>query len=67
MIAKLNKFRNFMISSSSSWVTTQVEVLSSTPQSIMFTKGPVITVLTNVGSPVCLRTEPPLSPLTVAL
>lgn len=44
-----------MISSSSSWITTQMEVLSATTQSIMFTKGPVITVLTNVGSPVSLR------------
>nr|VWO98713.1 N/A [Ganoderma boninense] len=51
VIAKLNQFRNFMISSSSSWITTQVQVLSATTQSIMFTKGPVITVLTNVGSP----------------
>ncbi len=57
MIAKLNQFRNFMISSSSSWVTTQMEVLSATSQSIMFTKGPVITVLTNVGSPVSFRAE----------
>ncbi|PIL23741.1 ATP-binding cassette transporter [Ganoderma sinense ZZ0214-1] len=51
VIAKLNQFRNFMISSSTSWITTQMEVLSATTQSIMFTKGPVITVLTNVGSP----------------
>ncbi|KAI1790754.1 alpha-amylase [Ganoderma leucocontextum] len=51
MIAKLNQFRNFMINGSSEWVTTQMEVLSATSQSIMFNKGPVITVLTNVGSP----------------
>ena len=41
-----------MINSTSDWVTTPMEVLSQTDEGIAFMKGSVITVLTNIGSPV---------------
>ena len=41
-----------MINSSSDWVTTPMQVLNQTPQGIVISKGPVITALTNIGSPV---------------
>ncbi|RPD65845.1 alpha-amylase [Lentinus tigrinus ALCF2SS1-7] len=51
MITKLNQLRNFMINSTSDWITTPMEVLNTTPQGIVFSKGDITTVLTNIGSP----------------
>lgn len=46
--------RNFLINSTTDWVTNQVQVLSQTNDGIAFMKGDVITVLTNIGSPVSI-------------
>ncbi|EJF62461.1 alpha-amylase [Dichomitus squalens LYAD-421 SS1] len=51
LIQKLNQLRNFMINTTSDWVTTPMQVLNETPQGIVISKGPVITALTNIGSP----------------
>ena len=51
------QLRNFMINTTSSWVTTPMEVLSSTDNGIVFMKGDIITILTNIGSPVSASTQ----------
>ncbi|CDO69036.1 Glycoside Hydrolase Family 13 protein [Trametes cinnabarina] len=43
--------RNHLINATDDWLTSQVQVLSSTQEAIAFMKGNVVTVLTNVGSP----------------
>ncbi|OSD02788.1 glycoside hydrolase family 13 protein [Trametes coccinea BRFM310] len=47
----LNKLRNHLINATEDWLTSQVQVLSSTQEAIAFMKGDVVTILTNVGSP----------------
>lgn len=64
LISKLNQLRNHLINSTADWVTTQVEVLSQTDQGIAFSKGDVVTILTNIGSPpqnVSIAAKTPLS------
>ena len=46
------QLRNHLINTTDDWVTTQVQVLSETKEAIAFMKGDVITILTNIGSPV---------------
>ena len=43
-----------MINSTSDWITTPMEVLNTTPEGIVFSKGDITTILTNIGSPVRL-------------
>ncbi|RDX42676.1 alpha-amylase [Lentinus brumalis] len=51
MITKLNQLRNFMINSTSDWITSPMKVLNTTPEGIVFAKGEITTILTNIGSP----------------
>lgn len=48
-VTKLNHLRNHLVNSSD-WLTSETNVLSSTPNGTAFSKGNVVTVLTNVGS-----------------
>ena len=48
------QFRNFLIGHTN-WVNSSMEVLTSTDVGIAILKGGIITVLTNIGSPVGTR------------
>ncbi|KAL1683489.1 glycoside hydrolase family 13 protein [Schizophyllum commune] len=50
LTATLNKFRNHLVSTTD-WATQDMTVLTTSKYGIGFTKGEVITVLTNIGSP----------------
>ena len=54
MLTTHKQLRNFMINSTSDWITTPMEVLNTTPEGIVFSKGDITTILTNIGSPVRL-------------
>ncbi|KAI0698482.1 alpha-amylase [Cytidiella melzeri] len=62
LIGKLNGLRNYLINSTDSFVNSSMQVLSSTGNGISFMKGPVITVLTNIGSPPQNVTVPVYTP-----
>ncbi|KAI0085427.1 alpha-amylase [Irpex rosettiformis] len=51
LIGKLNGLRNYLINSTDSFLSSDVQVLSSSDIGISIMKGPVISVLTNIGSP----------------
>ncbi|KAF9052781.1 alpha-amylase [Panaeolus papilionaceus] len=46
----LNQFRNFLVNTTD-WVTQSAELLTSSPYGVAIMKGPVITIVTNIGSP----------------
>jgi alpha-amylase len=48
------QLRNFFASGTSSWTTSQAKVLTVTSNEIAIMKGDVISVMTNIGSPVSL-------------
>ncbi|KAF8526445.1 glycoside hydrolase family 13 protein [Gautieria morchelliformis] len=51
LIAKLNKFRNFLANRANScWATTQAKVLTQTSNELAIMKGNVISIMTNIGS-----------------
>jgi len=52
LIAKLNKLRQWMIKTDSDYLTQRTSILSTTATSIAIQKGSVISVITNIGSPV---------------
>lgn len=52
LIAKLNKLRQWMIQTDSSYLTQRTSILSTTATDIVVQKGYVISVITNIGSPV---------------
>ncbi|KAK0448344.1 glycoside hydrolase family 13 protein [Desarmillaria tabescens] len=53
LIQKLNAARNFLVSNTSQtdWLTSETEILTQSPHGVAIMKGPVITILTNIGSP----------------
>lgn len=53
IIQQLNAARNFLVSNASqtNWLTSETEILTQSPHGIAIMKGPVITILTNIGSP----------------
>ncbi|KAI0798094.1 alpha-amylase [Abortiporus biennis] len=51
MIASLNQFRNFLINSTSDWLQSRTDVLTTSDVGIAIQKGDVISILTNIGSP----------------
>jgi len=51
LMTNLNKLRNWLINGTSNWLTTPMQVLSSTDNSIAIMKGDVVTFMTNIGSP----------------
>ena|SRR5258708_34278357 len=52
LIAKLNKLRQWMIEIDSNYLTQRTSILSTTTTDIVIQKGSVISVVTNIGSPV---------------
>ncbi|KAF9532429.1 glycoside hydrolase family 13 protein [Crepidotus variabilis] len=50
LITTLNKFRNHLVNSTD-WVKQPVQVMTASPEGIAIMKGPVISILTNIGSP----------------
>jgi alpha-amylase len=52
LISKLNKLRHWVIKTDSNYLTQRTSILSTTATDIIIQKGPVISVMTNIGSPV---------------
>ncbi|PPQ74193.1 hypothetical protein CVT26_004490 [Gymnopilus dilepis] len=50
LVTTLNKFRNFLVNTTD-WVKQDAQILTSSPYGIGIMKGPVISILTNIGSP----------------
>jgi len=49
-IATLNQFRNFIVNTTD-WVKQEAQILTLSPQGMAIMKGPVISIVTNIGSP----------------
>jgi alpha-amylase len=52
LITKLNRLRQWMIKTDSNYLTQRASILSTTTTDIVVQKGSVISVITNIGSPV---------------
>lgn len=52
LISKLNKLRQWMIEIDSNYLTQRTSILSTTTTDIVVQKGSVISIVTNIGSPV---------------
>ena len=52
LIAKLNRLRQWMIKRDSDYLTRRMSILSTTASSIAIQKGSIISIITNIGSPV---------------
>lgn len=52
LIAKLNALRKFLATTRPEWLASQASILTLTQNNIAFIRGPTITILTNIGSPV---------------
>ena len=52
LIAKLNRLRQWMIKTDNAYLTQRTSILSTTATSIAIRRGSVISVITNIGSPV---------------
>lgn len=50
LITNLNKLRNFLVNTTD-WAKQETQILTTSPYGIAIMKGPVISVLTNIGSP----------------
>lgn len=50
-VTKLNTLRNFLVSSTDNWLNSTTEVLTTTDYGLAIMKGPVISIMTNIGSP----------------
>lgn len=50
LMSTLNQFRNFLVNKTD-WVKQEAQVLTTSPYGLAIMKGPVISVLTNIGSP----------------
>jgi len=47
----ISQFRNFLVNNTQ-WATTQMQVLTASPYGIATLKGDVVSIMTNIGSPV---------------
>jgi len=50
-VATLNQLRNFLVTTTD-WAKQETNLMTTGPQGIAIMKGPVISILTNIGSPV---------------
>nr|BAW15173.1 alpha-amylase [Pholiota microspora] len=50
LMATLNKFRNFLVNTTD-WVHKEAQILTTSPYGMAIMKGPVISIVTNIGSP----------------
>ncbi|KIP10336.1 glycoside hydrolase family 13 protein [Phlebiopsis gigantea 11061_1 CR5-6] len=62
LITKLNAFRNFLVNNTDNWLNSSMEVLSTTQSGLAIMKGPVISIMTNIGSPPANITVPVYTP-----
>ncbi|KDQ60585.1 glycoside hydrolase family 13 protein [Jaapia argillacea MUCL 33604] len=51
LVTTLNQLRNFLVNGTTGWLTSPVQVLTTSPNGISIMKGNVVSVLTNIGSP----------------
>lgn len=51
LIATLNHLRNYLVSTSD-WAKQETQLMTTGPEGVAIMKGPVISILTNIGSPV---------------
>jgi len=56
IMTKLNQLRNFLVNTTQ-WATSETTVLTASQYGIAFVKGDVISIMTNIGSPVSLPRE----------
>ncbi|KAF8558403.1 glycoside hydrolase family 13 protein [Imleria badia] len=61
LMSTMNQFRNFLVNTTN-WVNSSVQVLTFTNDAIAISKGNVVSVLTNVGSPPNNSTIPVYTP-----
>jgi alpha-amylase len=52
LISTLNQLRNHFVSTSD-WAKQETHLLTVAPEGVAIMKGPIISILTNIGSPVC--------------
>lgn len=50
LMTTLNQFRNFLVNTTD-WVKQEAQILTTSPYGLAIMKGPVISVVTNIGSP----------------
>jgi len=50
LMTTLNQFRNFLVNTTN-WATQEAQILTSSPQGLAIMKGPVVSIVTNIGSP----------------
>ncbi|KAF4614639.1 hypothetical protein D9613_002835 [Agrocybe pediades] len=50
LMTTLNKLRNFLVNTTD-WAKQEAQILTSSPHGIALIKGPVISIVTNIGSP----------------
>ncbi|KDR81372.1 hypothetical protein GALMADRAFT_239237 [Galerina marginata CBS 339.88] len=50
LMTTLNQFRNFLVNTTD-WAKQEAQILTSSPYGIAIMKGPVVSILTNIGSP----------------
>jgi len=50
-IAGLNQIRNFLVNTTSDWVTSPAQILTTSTNGIAIMKGSVVSIMTNIGSP----------------
>jgi len=50
LMTTLNQFRNFLVNTTD-WVTQEAQILTSSPYGLGIMKGPVVSIVTNIGSP----------------
>ncbi|KAH0830442.1 glycoside hydrolase family 13 protein [Lanmaoa asiatica] len=50
LMSTMNQFRNFLVNNTD-WVNSSMQILTSTNDGIAISKGNVISILTNIGSP----------------
>ena len=60
LISTLNQLRNFLVATTD-WAKQETQMLTAAPEGVVIMKGPVISILTNIGSPVCQNLLPILS------
>ena len=74
LIQSLNMLRNHLVNTTD-WAKQETQVMTTSPYGIAIMKGPVVTIMTNIGSPVriaCILVtlrcaDPAYSPKTVRI
>lgn len=51
LITTLNKLRNYLVKSTDNWLHSETQVLTTSAHGLAIMKGPIISIMTNIGSP----------------